>query len=353
MAAARGRPGATGRTVLAQLRKTLEQGWKPGVTVLSGEDHYHLDAAQRELVQALVSAKDAEYGLTVYGEQKVDVTAVVAAARSLGMFAERRVVLVRDSDALDGDPRSLVEYASHPPANSFLIVRAPKIDKRRKMAQALIKKGTLLVFERPDDPSRAVSDILEMAKAKGLQLERAAAALLAEVCAVDYYRVDAELEKIRCWIGSAKRKKVGVELIREIASGSGLLSGWEVADAVLEKDRGAALAAMRRALESGAAPLLIVGGLAYRARSMLQAKVLIEGGMEARQACRTARLWGANPVTVQQGLARYSVLELTGFACGLFEADRTLKSRQIAPSAVLESLIDRLTGTRGSRAGSC
>jgi len=345
MAAARSRSGPSGRSVLAELRKTLEQGWKPGVTVLSGDDHYHMDAAQRELVQGLVSEQDAEYGLTVYGEQKVDVTVVVSAARSLGMFAERRVVLVRDADVLDGDPRSLVEYAAHPPASSFLIVRAPKLDKRRKMAQALFKKGTVLTFDKPDDPTRAVSDILEMSKAKGLQLERAAAALLAEVCTADFYRVDAELEKIRCWIGTAKKKKVGIELIREIASGSGLLSGWEVADAVLEKNRGAALAALRKALDAGAAPLLIVGGLAYRARGMLQAKVLIEGGMEIGRACKTARLWGAHPGTVQQGLARYSVNELSGFASGLLEADRTLKSRQIAPAAVLESLIDRLTGT--------
>jgi DNA polymerase III delta subunit len=114
---------------------------------------------------------------------------------------------------------------------------------------------------------------------------------------------------------------------------------------VLEKNRGAALAALRKALEGGAAPLLIVGGLAYRARSMLQAKVLIEDGMDVRRACRTARLWGADPRTVQRGLARYTVHELSGFASALLEADRTLKSRQIAPSAVLESLIDRLTVT--------
>jgi len=352
MSAARSRSGSTGRTVLAKIRKTLEQGWKPGVTVLTGDDHYHLDAAQRELVQSLVPEQDAEYGLTVYGEQKVDVTTVVSAARSLGMFAERRVVLVRDADVLDGDPRSLIEYAAHPPGSSFLIVRAPKLDKRRKMAQALIKKGTVLLFDSPDDPTKAVPDILEMAKTKGLKLDRASAALLAEVCMADYYRVDAELEKIHCWMVSAKRKKVGIDLIREIASGAGLLSGWEVADAVLERDRGAALAALRGALESGAAPLLIVGGLAYRARSMLQAKVLIEGGMDVGRACRTARLWGAHPSTVQQGLARYSVTELTGFASRLLEADRTLKSRQIAPAAVLESLIDRLTETReaGARA---
>jgi DNA polymerase-3 subunit delta len=352
MSAARSRSGPTGRAALTKVRKSLEKGWKPGVTVLTGDDHYHLDAAQKELIGALVPQEDAEYGLTVYGEQKVDVTTVVSAARSLGMFADRRVVLVRDASALDGDPRSLVEFAAHPPASSFLIVRAPKLDKRRKMSQALIKKGTVLSFDSPDDPTRALPDILEMAKAKDLQLERAAAALLAEVCRADYYRVDAELEKIACWFGTGKRKKVGIDLIREIASGSGLLSGWEVADAVLEKDRGAALAAMRQALDNGTAPLLIVGGLAYRARSMLQAKVLIDGGMPPDRACRTARLWGAHPAIVKQGLERYTVKELTGFASGLLEADRTLKSRQIAPAAVLESLIDRLTGrgVAGARA---
>jgi hypothetical protein len=43
--------------------------------------------------------------------------------------------------------------------------------------------------------------------------------------------------------------------------------------------------------------------------------------------------------------------ELLAFPAGLLEADRALKSRAIDPRAVLESLVDRLTGGAESQRG--
>jgi DNA polymerase-3 subunit delta len=345
MAATRSR-NKPGSAALSEVLRTLKDGWPAGVTLLTGEDLFHLDAAQRALLDALVPAKDAEYGLTVYSDKKVDVAAVIAAVRSLGMFAARRVVLVRDADALDGDPRALVEYSGHPPANSYLLVRAPKLDRRRKIAQALTKAGTVLTFGPPADSRGAVRDVLAIAKSKQLKLDPQAAIFLAEICCGDFYRVSSELEKIGCWIGSGKTGVVDTAVVHEVAAGSGLLSGWEVADAILVRDRAGAHKALHRILESGDAPLQLLGGLAFRARSMIKAKLLIGRGMDAQGALRAARLWGADPASAERGLARYSTAELLAFPSILFDADRTLKSRGLAPAAVLGSLIDRLTTTR-------
>ena len=132
--------------VLADLRKRIESGWPAGLTLLTGDDLYHLDRAKRALLDALVPGGPAELGLSVFSEERVDVGVVVSAARSVGMFSERRVVLVRDLAALDGDSEPLVRYAADPPAASYLLVRAPDLDRRRKLHQALVKSGRLLEF---------------------------------------------------------------------------------------------------------------------------------------------------------------------------------------------------------------
>ena len=142
------------------------------------------------------------------------------------------------------------------------------------------------------------------------------------------------------------------ETVQEVAAGSGLLSGWEVADALGQRDRSGALAALRRLLEGGDEPLRMLGGLAFRARSMLKAKVMILEGASAQQAVRAAGLWGTEPSRAARGLERYSLPELLGFPALLLEADRTLKSRAVDPRAVLESLVERITesnetGVRG------
>ena len=86
----------------------------------------------------------------------------------------------------------------------------------------------------------------------------------------------------------------------------------------------------------------MLGGVAFRARGMIQAKALIERGVGAPQAIRAARLFGINPRRIAEGLARYSLAELRSFPAHLIEADRTLKSRMVSARAVMEALVDRM-----------
>ena len=181
-----------------------------------------------------------------------------------------------------------------------------------------------------------------MAKERGVELDAPAATFLAEICGGDLHRVASELGKLAAWRGDAA-KPVDLDAVRQIASGSGLLTGWEVADAILLRDRPAALRAARRLVESGDVPIRIVGGLAFRARSMLQAKAMLAAGASFQQVVSAARAWPYQE-KLQRGLARYSLEELLCFPSMLLEADRTLKSRSISPGAVIEALVDRMTG---------
>ncbi len=348
MARSRQAPTVSASAALKQVLQGIREGWAPGLTVLNGDDAYHLDSAQRALLHALVPSDATDFALSVYGEQKVDIATVINAVKSVGMFAPRRVVLVREVSALDGDPAALVEYAKQPPDSSYLIIRAASLDRRRKLHQALIGAGRLLEFKAPPPEAWAslAADVSKLASDKGLRVDRPAAAMLAELCAGDFYRIDAELEKIRTWLGDTDDLRVTPEIVREIASGSGLMSGWEVADAILTRDLRAALDAVRRLVHGGDEPIRIVGGLAWRARTMLQAKALAAGRMPPQKIVQTVRAWAYRD-KLFAGLERYSLAELLTFPGKLLDADRTLKSRSIHPQAVLENLVERLTAPSG------
>jgi len=128
------------------------------------------------------------------------------------------------------------------------------------------------------------------------------------------------LEKIRAWAGDSK-KPIDGDVVREVASAGAAVSGWEVANAVMARDREGALAAARELVDAGDEPIRIVGGLAWRARMMLQ--------------------------SAREGRSEYSIKELLEFPAILLRADRALKGRRIGPRAVLEELVDRLTRAPG------
>ena len=57
-APARGKPASR---VLAELREGLERGWPAGLTVLTGDDLYHLDRSQRLLLDGLVPEGSSDF----------------------------------------------------------------------------------------------------------------------------------------------------------------------------------------------------------------------------------------------------------------------------------------------------
>ncbi len=349
MAVGRKAPLPSGRVALRRVSEGLKRGWPPGLTLLTGEDLYHLDRAQRLLLEALTEGDASGFGLTVWGEDRVPVERVVEAARAVGMFSPRRVVFVRDAGALEGEPDALLAYAARPAAGSFLVVRAPKLDARRKLHKALLEAGTALVFG-PLSPEELLSETKEMARARSLVLEPQALAFLADASAGELNRLDAELEKLRSFVGPEGKPPIGLETVREVAIGGGVLTGWELANAVTVRDRRGAVQAARRLLAGARDPgeaLRILGGLAYRARMLIQARAWVESGLSPYDAVQRTRAWPAEEIRL--GVARYTLAELLAFPGRLLEADRTLKSRSLAPLAVLESLVEDLTGLAGSR----
>ena len=338
-----GGPKVRGADLLRKVEKELEREWPPGLTVLSGDDLYHLDRAQRRLLEVLTQDDASDFGLTVFGEDKVDLAAVVSAARSVGMFSPRRVVFVSSLSALDGEPETIQAYAKAPPPQSYLIVRAPSMDQRRKLHQVLAKSGRLLKFEAGDPHyGRGERDVVAMAREKELEIDSGTAAFLHQIAGGDLYRLSNELDKIRAWLGEGDHR-VTQEIVREVASSGGLLSGWEVADAVLRRDRADALAAARRLVEAGDEPIRVVGGLAWRARVMLQARAMLDAGEKPGDVVKATRAFNYREALLK-GVSRYSLSELLCFPSVLMQADKTLKSRAIHPRAVLENLVDRLTG---------
>jgi DNA polymerase-3 subunit delta len=334
--------------VVAAVQRDLAKGWPAGLTVFTGDDGYHLDAAWTLLVGHLVPAVDEPYASSVISTQdRVDVADVVAAARSVGMFAPRRVVLLRDIERLEGDVQALTDYAKGPPPGSHLLVRAAGIDRRKKLHAALGSLGRQLVFDGVrGNSSDLMRQVQQLAEARGLRLTRDGAEALARSSDGDFYRLDREIDKLATWVG-ADTPRVDRAVVEELGYGAAALSGWEVADALGLRDRAAASAAALRLLAEGDEPLKLLGGLAYRARTMLQAKALLATGQEPGSVTRTVRLFG-NPRPFFDGLERYSLPELLRLPSLLVEADRGLKGGALGPGAVLQRLIDRWTAPEGA-----
>jgi DNA polymerase III subunit delta len=339
--AAPGGAGPWGGAVLERVRAAVAKGWPSGLTVLTGDDLFHLDRAQRAILEALGADPADPYSCTVFGDAPVAAGELVGAARSTGMFAKRRIVLVRDASAIQGDPEPLAAFAASPPESGYLLIRAPKLDRKRKLGKALAESPRCLVFRAAEDADRAalVRVIETLAREHRLELPRATIDLLVEVCGSDLHRIEREIEKLDLFLpGEGPGRSVDVATLRSLLAGAALLSGWELSGALLARDRVAGLEAARRLVDAGEEPIRIVGGLAWRARTLLKAKAMSDAGAPPREVVAAARAWSQER-ELTRGLSRYRLADLLAMPGRLLSADRALKSRSIDPRAVLEQLV--------------
>ncbi len=349
MAVASRAEGPWGGAALKAALATVAKGWPPGLTVLTGDDLFHLDRAQAAILEHLAPERAGPFGLSVFGDDPISAGFLVGAARSTGMFAARRVVFLRDIAGLEGDPEALAAYASNPGSRSFLIVRAPKLDRKRKLHKTLAEAGLCLVFRPPASDAafkELAGEVDRMAAARGVTLADRAAGFLVEACGTDLNRIATELDKVSTWLGSEAGHGATVDTatLRALVAGTGLLSGWELADAVTERDFDGAIASARRLVDAGDEPIRIVGGLAARARSLLRAKAMTAAGASQKAVVDAARAWYFREALVT-GMTRYTMRELLAMPALCLAADRTLKSRSLDKRAVLEALVVAMTSS--------
>src|SRR4051812_7391093 len=106
---------------------------------------------------------------------------ILAAARTLPMMAPTRWVHVRDISRLPAKEHpALTAYLAAPASSTVLVLSAPKLDGRTKLAQALNKSGALFNLE-PPRPAELPGWIIERAKRAGYGIQGDAAALLADL----------------------------------------------------------------------------------------------------------------------------------------------------------------------------
>ena len=129
--------------------------------------------------------------------------------------------------------------------------------------------------------------------------------------------------------------KVGPEDVERVVEGHGRRSGFELADAVAERDPAQAITLLRGSLEAGEAPLALLGAITFRFRQLQQ----VRGGADVKGS--------PGQVNRLKGIARrnFSTGELAWCLDRIAQLDVDLKGNtDLPPDLVLElGVIDLAT----------
>ena len=246
--------------------------------VVLGDDEHE----KAELAAEFEEAIDAEFrafNVERFHGGDASLGTILDAARTLPMMAPRRLVVAlraervlepkQENEAATRDADVLLAYVQQPPSHATLVLVAGRLDERRRVTKRLLAKATVVrcgVLETVHDAQRWIRSRM---KAENQRISPEAVRVLGERVGPDIARLRDAVERLILF--AADQREISDGDVTEVVGPAVAHDDWAVARAI---ERGAADVALRElglTLESGAVPYMVLGQLAWVARSRVPA----------------------------------------------------------------------------------
>lgn len=180
-----------------QIINDVKNGNFVPVYLLMGTEPYYPDLVCDEIIKYALTDSERDFNQTVFYGLDTDAGTVASECRSYPMMAERRLVVLKEAQSMK-TLEDLATYASDPMESTVLVIlmHGASADKRRALYKNVQKKGVVLVSDALRDYEMP-QWITSFYKSRGLDIEPAAAALLAEYAGTDMSRIMLEAEKMQ------------------------------------------------------------------------------------------------------------------------------------------------------------
>ena len=144
---------------------------------------------------------------------------------------------------------------------------AADLDKRRRTTARLLAAATRVTGDSLASVADAERWVRRRVSAAGRSIEPAAARLVAARAGPDLPRLRGEVERLLLFIGDAAT--VGLDDARMVAGPAAAHDDWAAARAIERGQTAAALREIGLMMESGAAPYMVLGQLAWVVRTRM------------------------------------------------------------------------------------
>jgi DNA polymerase III subunit delta len=333
-----------------KLLHRLAQGKPVPAVVLEGTDVYLREVCRAKIIEAFVPPEARDWAVARLSAREASWDEILGRAQTVPMLARHQVVIVERAESVEklGEKsreevlKALEAYFESPAPFTVLVIEAEQLDGRQRFAKLLQGKG--LVVELAIDAESAPRVAEQIAQDLGAEIDREAAALLAEILNGSPALMRIELQKLASY---ASGRRIGAADIETLVVATRKTTVWQLADLLASRRRGDALTLLDTLWRNGEQPAGIIGALAWVYRKLVEARDL---PLHTR-GYQAARQLGMRPESAEVAVRqahRMKKADLLAGIVALAEADSRLKSANPDPRATLEFLITRLTSIAGS-----
>ncbi|HEV8376450.1 MAG TPA: DNA polymerase III subunit delta [Candidatus Polarisedimenticolia bacterium] len=338
------------------LRRDLAAGRLSPVYLVCGDEPLLKEEAVERIRTAVLgeSTAEASWNRTVLEGGSASLAEILDAARTVPMFAPRRLVWVRETERLrEPEASPLREYLASPSPTTCLLFStgSGKPDFRKGIFKALQSSAKVLEFQ-PLKGAVLTRWLRGRVQDLEAEIDEESLALLEMHAGPELLRLDQELKKVLDFL-APKRRITGQDLEQTLGTVSAA-SIFEWVDRTGDGEAGSSIRLLRALLAEGEEPTRLLFLLARHLRMLILGQSLVKSGLRGRDL---ALALGIPPYPFIIEKAQRQIQRFPTGAGGsalqrLLEADRAVKSGAGKPPGILERLILDLSTLLGAPASS-
>lgn len=154
-------------------------------------------------------------------------------------------------------------------------------------------------------------------------------------------RLTNEIEKLA--VAALPEKIISFEMVESLVPNSRELSNFELTDYLLNKNRIRALQILKKILDDGAEPLMLLGLIANNFHRLFLAKELMKQGVDRSEVAKTLKLPYSRQEEFLATARRAETETLSRHLQRIAAADLNIKTSRATPRLQIEMLVAELT----------
>jgi DNA polymerase III subunit delta len=334
---------------VADLRNQLRKKEIAPVYTLFGAETFLRDLAAKTIADfTLGETSLREFNDTVFDLDETDVQYALASAEQLPMMAERRVIQITNVKIAASSNRDnlkeehenlLAHYLSNPSETSVVIFIGDEIDKRRKISKLLLENSVAVEFKLMED-FELVKWVKEKFNEFGATADEKALRYLVGLVGANLRKLNVEIEKLAT--AALPDKLITYELVKELIPNTKEMSNFVLTDNLLEKNKSRTLQDLKKILDDGAEPLMILGLLAHHYRRLFASKELMNQGVDRREVAKVMRLPYGRQEEFLAEARRTEPEKFSKILVRLADTDLAIKTSRATPRLQIEMLFCEL-----------
>ncbi len=340
-------------------KSALDSGRLDPVYLFHGTDDFLKEEKVRALIARATDPSTRDFNLELLRGSECDGSRLSGALEALPMLAERRVVILRDPDALKKPVRErLARYLASPASDTCLVLVIPS---GTKPDAEVVAVTSAVEFRALTDDELLLWIAHRAESACATTIAPEAAALLASYGGSDLALLSGELQKLTAFSNGGMITTTAVEAVTGVRQGHTVA---DLLDCVSARDATGAIALVDEVLgqpKMGGVPLVLalttqtlaIGwGVAARARGLSASRLESEffALLKEGAGAYTGRSWGDAVKSWARAVPKWSSADIDNALRHLLAADRALKDTRVSSDEqVVTSLLLAITPVASRR----